>query len=965
MLAIRLLGPFSAVDDSGTDLQIGGPQSRAILALLATAWPQSLSLDRIIDGIWGEDPPASARNSVQVRVTGLRKPLQTTGAAIVRVGSGYSLQGEVSVDVVAFEQLVRQGRSALRSGESARSQRLLEDALALWRGPALDDLGSAPFVHAILPSLEQSRCDAWADLARANLRESCFAEAIGAARELLARRPYDERGWVALAVGQYWSGQQDAALHTCRQAQETLAAELGLDPTEELGRLQRQILDHQVPMGPAAGDTEPGQAAAPLPDLPFAFAGRDAELDDLADRQRHGQRLITLVGIGGIGKTSLAVALAHRVSQGGARCVLCDLTTATLSDAALHRICQGLGVEPGDDPAGALERGNPSAALILDNAEQVAGLGLVLDRLLAACPGLSIVVTSRRPTGAQREHLVFVSPLAPEAARSVLVAHAERVRPGVAERQPADVSELAEILDSIPLAIELAAGRIRSLTPQQLVLRFRTRKISVLDGWSGIALPQRQASLNAVLQESWAALPTDAKALFEVLGSFEGWVSLELLQAVAADLVGDPEPALDELVACGLVRLDVDGRIRMQGPIREFARALGDREQLDARVVAEAVALAQRHAPELIGSSAPQAVAVFQRDQDTLVMALSTAAARGDAPSASALALALNRYWLLNGEISTGRSWIERVARMTGLAPETQARMDVLAGTFASYQNDPEAAGRLQHGLRTCRALDLPVDRLIVNGWCCLAALAAHQGDLTQAQRWAAHAAEEAGRTDDPMLHALARDLVGHVASYAGDYETSLTVNLAGLADARRCGDRYDVANLLANTAIDLSYLDRAEESLAYAEEAFDLVTGMDQGPLHGTVLMARGVALACAGQPDAARIDLLEALRVAHLRHPDPLMTADLLQALGVCLAPEPAGSAAEAARCLGAAAAIYREQGLADGDRLPPMLLRQAQSIVDDLGPARYATLSALGGSDPEHTVVRLLRRVDDGHR
>jgi predicted ATPase/DNA-binding SARP family transcriptional activator len=965
VLQIRLLGPVEAVDATGLDVPVGGPQARAVLAILALAAPRGCPLERIVDGLWGEDPPASARNAVQVRVTGLRKALSGAGVDLARIGDGYVLRGPVWVDVAHFERLVRQGRAALRGGEVARARDDLVEAVALWRGAALEGMPAA-LTESWVPGLEQTRCAALADLAQAHVRAGELAEAVVSAQQLLALQRYDERGWVALAAAQYWSGQQDQALQTCRRARQTLAEDLGLDPTAALRQLEAQILTHEVPGGPATerDDSEPDAGQPQLPALPFAFAGRDTEVADLLERRRAGQRLITLVGIGGIGKTSLAVSLAHREADAGTRVAMCALATDADATAVLVRACRALGIDPGDDPAGALQGSAPHAMLVLDNAEQIPDLGAALDALLGSCPELAAVVTSRRPTGARMEHVVAVAPLGEQAARGIFVAHADRVRPGAAAGQAGAVRELCEMLDGIPLALELAAGRIRSLTPQQLLDRVQAQRISVLDGWSGVALPERQASLNTVLTESHAALPPDSARLLELLGSFEGWVSLELLEAVAGDLVDDAAEALDGLVACGLVVLDVEGRIRLQGPIRQFARALGDRAALDARVVDRAVTLAEESAAGLFGAQAAPIMAALTRDRDTLAVALNRAIATGEVAAAAALVLSLNRFWLLSGMITEGRAWIDRVAAMVGHDVETTARVEVLAGTYASYQNDPAAVGVLESALARARALDLAIDRLLVNGWCCLAALAAHRGDLDTAQHAVTEAAADAAASGEESLIALARDVAGHVAAYAGDHATSLAAALSGLADARKQGDTYDVLSLLTNAAIALTYLGRMDEGLAYADEAFDLAGSIEPGPMLVSVLLARGVALASAGRPEAARIDLLEALRIAHTRHPDPLMAGDLVGALGACAAQDPSDDLL-AARCFGAADALYTAQDLPSNDRLPAPLLDLMTATRTRLGEQRYRSMAALGASDPMHTIRRLLGTDEDPGR
>ncbi len=960
MLRVRLLGAVSAVGAGGDrdDVPLGGPKPRAVLAVLALAAPRACSYDQIVDSLWGEEPPASARNAVQVNVTGLRKALRSHGVEIERVGDGYALRGPVSVDVDEFEKLVSGGRAALRSGDVIRSAEMLSAALDLWGGRPFGGVEGAPFTDSARPLLDSTRSAALADLAEAQLRSGDTHAAVRAAQELLREHPYDERGWVALATAQYWGGQQDLALETCRRARGVLLDELGIDPTAALAEVETQILNHSLPDRSATVDPTPAAEESRLPALPGLVAGRDELVGDVLARLTGGQRLVSLVGIGGIGKTTLALATAHRLADRGQRVVFCPLETDRDAGGAMSRVCQVLGIEPEDDPVAALARALPAGVLVLDNAEQVAGFGSALDQLLSAAPEVVALVTSRRPTGARLEHAVSVPPLTSEPAEQVFLEHAERVRPGIGAGQAGPVRALCALLDGIPLALELAAGRVRTLTPQQLLNRIEDQRASILEGSSTVAVPDRQASLEVVLQEAFEALTAPGQRLFELLGSYDGWVSIELLEGSAEGWVHAFVETLDELVAYGLVSLDLDGRAQMRKPIREFAHRLGPRRDLDARVVAQAVALAANSAPRLFGAEAGRALGELNRDDDALVVGLTLAAEVGDAESVGSLALGLNRYWLLRGRLTEGNRWIRRAAATEGHSPGTSARLAILAGTYASYLNDPGTAAALTNALAQAERVGLPVDRLMVNGWCCLAAYAAHHGDFPTADRAAQEAGRLAAQSGDPGLVALARDIDGHVAAYLGDHERSLVANLSGIADAQRSGDTYDLVNLLVNTAVDLMYLDRLDEAIVYSDEAFDLTASLDVGPLLASVLLVRGSALAAAERTAAARGNLLEALLIARDRFPDPLATADILYGLGACATQELLDS--EACRCFGAAETLYAEHGLTATERVTAAIVRTQRVLRERLGDDRFTTLAALGSTDPDRAIGLLLGEV-----
>jgi predicted ATPase/DNA-binding SARP family transcriptional activator len=959
VLRIQVLGPVGATDDTiGSELirlALGGPRPRATLAILALAAPRTCTTDQIVDGLWGEDPPPSARNAVQVNVTMLRKVLRPHDVDIARVGDGYALTGSARIDIGEFDELVSAGRTALRAGDAKRSAEALTTGLELWQGTPFDGLDGAPFSGTALPVLNATRAAALADLAEAHLRIGDPAAAVATGQAMVADYPLDERGWAALATAHYCSGQQDLALDTCRRGRDLLVEELGVDPTNTLTDVEQQILDHAVPdRSPRrTAQARPELPAASMPAAPLPLVGRDDLVAEVLDRYAGGARLVTLVGMGGIGKTSVALAVAHRLAE-DRRVWFCPCETDQDGPAVWSRVLATLGVDVDDEPDTALSAARPAGVVVLDNVEQVDGIGLLVDGVLDSAPGLSLLVTSRRPTGVRAEHLVPVPALDRSAAEDLFRARAAQVGRGGLANHREQIRQLCALLDGIPLAVELAAGQVRAVTPKQLLARFESHRTSVLDGADRRVVPNRQASLRRVLQDSYDTLDDQPQRLVQLLGSLEGWVSTEFVEFAAEGWLDDVLDALGPVVDVGLVTTDDAGRVRMLGPVREFAAGLGPRAQLDERVVSTALSVAASAAPRLFGAGAAAALDEIRADADVLSGCLERLLEAGDGERAGQLVLDLNRFWLMSGRLVDGRRLIGRASHAPGAGAATATRLAILAGTYASYVNDPLAVPTLQAALAAAETLDLPIDRLLVNGWCCLAAYAGQHGDISAADAAVARAGMLADASGDRTLISLARDIAGFVAAHSGDHQRSFDHALASLDEAR-LGSHYDLAHILVTISEDLLRLDRADEALVFAEEAFDIAATIDVGPLLGHILLARGSALVASRQSAAARGCLLEALRHITERGADPVATANILVTLAAAFGQEHRDE--QACRSAGAAKTLFRGQSGTGGHVDDPEIRAALDAVRARLGEQRFESLATLGGLDPQRTIEGLL--------
>jgi DNA-binding SARP family transcriptional activator len=484
-LEFRLLGPLE-VEQNGRVLAVGGRRQRALLAVLLLHANTVVPRDRLIDALWGESPPETAANALQVAVHALRKLLGAD--RIVTRGRGYLLCVEAGeLDVERFGALCERARTE-PPGAAAET---LREALALWSGPALSDLGEAPFAAVESARLEELHLAAFEERIAADLALGRHGELVPELDALVAAHPYRERLRREHMLALYRSGRQAEALEVYQEARRTLVGELGIEPGHELQALEQAILRQDAALALPAARMK-SNIPAPLTPL----VGRRLELAALTSLVRSREaRLLTLTGPGGTGKTRLAVESAWELISDFADGV-CFVDLAAIADPELVAT-QILGsLEVDEQPGRPVEKTLKEALrgrqllLVLDKFEGVAAAGPLVTELLAAAPGLKALVTSRVVLNLYGEHEYPVPPLAlpdiehdgvERLARSEAVelfaARARAVRPTF-RLTAANVRVLAAIcvaLDGLPLAIELAAARTRELAPEAMLERLEQR----------------------------------------------------------------------------------------------------------------------------------------------------------------------------------------------------------------------------------------------------------------------------------------------------------------------------------------------------------------------------------------------------------------------------------------------------------------------------------------------------------
>ncbi len=851
-----ILGPLRVVGPDGP-VPLKAPKQRALLGMLLLNHREDVSATRLVDALWDHDPPATATKVIQVYVSQLRRALGDASPIVTRP-SGYGVElGPGQLDLERFETLLARARDA--KDRPAEAAALLDEALALFRGDPLADAqlyGPAAVEADRLASL---RLAALEDRIEADLALGRHAAAVAELQALAQEHPYRERLHSQLVLALYRSGRQADALEAYRRVRTALVEELGLDPGRELRQLEAAILTQDPSL-----DLAPAPRAAQLPVPATPLLGREDDLEAAAAMLAEpGVRLLTLTGPGGIGKSRFALELARR--HAGAR--FAALAAVEEPERVISTLAQALGaLETEDAPPfealAALLASDPSL-VVIDNFEQVLDAAPELSRLLAAAPGLQLVVTSRAPLRIGGEHELAIPPLARADAIELFVRRARALDPRAEiDREP--VAEICERLDRLPLAIELAAARTKVLSPAAILERLG-RRLDLLTSAPRDA-PQRQRTLRAAIGWSYDLLDAPGQELFPRLGVFAGGWTIEAAEvAFGAD-------ALDGIAALADQSLltHVDGRFGMLETVREYAlEQLGERGAIeDARrrhARAFATLLAGAH-DSIRGPEAPVWLARLDAERDNVHAAIEFAVADGDADTALRLVAGVWRHWLERGALTEGRALAASALALAGGPPEERQRALNGAGALAGEQGDFDAAREL---LEQALETGTPAGAARARGN--LGNLALFAGDHATAARHYEHALAFWRDYGDDWGVSLMLENLAITHNALGDRERALTLLREGLTYARVLGDPLHIASTLRTLArVELGGDGNRAEPLALLHECLALVRDLDN---------RRGIAetletLAAVAEPEvgARLLGAAEAARapIGAVRHRD-----------------------------------------------------------------------------------------------
>ena len=826
-MEFRLLGPVEVVGEGGA-VALGGPKQRALLAELLLRRGSAVPRERLVDALWGDEPPASAISSLQVYVHGLRRAV---GADRFETrGNAYRVCVEPEeLDVARFERLLAEARDA----SPAHADELLSSALGLWRGDALADLGDSP-VRAAAAALEDLRLQALELRTEARLALGEHRELLAELEELVAAEPYREKFREQLVLALYRSGRQQDALDAYQDARRALD-ELGVEPGPALRELERAVLRHDPALAPNAAPESPRLR---LPTAPTALVGRRLELTAVeAILRREDVRLVTLTGPGGTGKTRLALAVAEHLApeiRGGAAFV--DLSSIRDAELIVPTIGQAIGVADVHEVEARLA--STSLLLVLDNLEQIAAdAAPLLARVLANAPRLRVLATSRVPLriGAEQEYSVPPLPLAESVA--LFAARARAIDPAfeLDEETTVTVERICARLDGLPLAIELAAARVRTLPLTTLEHRL-DRALDVLVGGAR-DLPTRQQTLRATLDWSFALLDADAQTLLTQLSVFAGGFGLADVEAVTGH---DPIEPLSALVEAGIVRRR-DDRFTLLETVREYALDhLEEGDDVRLRHLAHYLEVAETAWEKILAGGQPERDGMFVqvREADNFRAAFGFAASRGDGRTVARLACAQRWTWLMRGQFSEGRAAFEAAV---GADVEPLLHAAVLNGlaTFALHQGDTHMADDLwtkalainrEHGDHGEAARCLAE----------LGAVAVAQRDFALAQARYEETAVLFHELGNPMREGIAVSNLAAIAANRDDLDAAVVHGERAIALQREIDDPVDLAVSLANLSPTVLRLGDVERSRVLLREAVEIAEEYGH-----TLLLAHTLAVA------------------------------------------------------------------------------------------------------------------------
>jgi predicted ATPase/DNA-binding SARP family transcriptional activator len=905
------------LDGQGHPVTVSARKQRALLAILLLHANEVVSADRLMDDLWAGEPPASAPKGLQVHVSRLRRALAEAAPhrdeRLLTQGSGYLLRvppGEL--DSERFTGLVHEAGELIEARGFEPALEKLDESLALWRGRALSDFEYDEFAQTEIARLSELRVVALEQRTAAELELGRAELLTGELERLVREHPYRERLRGQLMLALYRSGRQAEALQAYRDARAVLVDELGIEPSVELRELHDAILAQDSSL--ASSTVRAGRAGATnLPPQPRPLVGRGQELGELRGLLLADNRqIVTITGIGGSGKTRLAVAVAYELlNEFSGGVFLIRLAGVNDPESLLPMVAEAAGITGQSQlPLARVLAERLSAEptlLVLDNFEQLVAGAAILSELFQSGAQLRALVTSQVPLRIAAERIVALGPLEGDDAATLFI---DRARMAIPEFTPEGddldaVGQICAQVDRMPLAIELAAARVSTLAPPVLAQRLE-RPLALLTRGERDA-PARQRSLRAAIQWTHELLDPAQRSLFARLGVCAGAVPLTAIAAIGPAETAEPE-LLDSLAALldfsfARRQEDRDRGVRFLVPqaLRDFAleRLIESGLENDTRRLhAEHVARVA-HAARLVkwGSSDEQRAELRAISGE---IRPAVAWAREHDPERHVrLCAALTSYWVYGGVLSEVTEELERaLSSGAGSAAERAWLLTARAKCIQLQSVDYDTRGLADQALAEWRAVDDEFERAL--GLSYLSWVVRWEGRYDESIGLADESLTLLRRTDDRRL--ILRGLVFLAHAYADSRDIEHTEAVLSEADQLADGDPvWELAAVHGDCAWyrgdDLAALARYSESLAWTSTT---------GESHQMLMDMSCISLPLArlGHGEAA-LEVFELVRLERQRtgRPGELpgALADVVEAAAAArdqVGPGPADRAAARAR-------------------------------------------------------------------
>ena len=913
-----MLGPLE-VRRNGRLLSVPGGKTSELLVRLALDAGELVRTDRLLDDLWAAGGVTTRRNTLQSKVAKLRRALGDP-PVIVSGDGGYALDVEPSdVDALAVLAQTAAAAQLVDDGDDRAAADLCASTLTLFRGEVLHAAGDGDWVEAHRARLESARVTLVETQFSARLRLGDAGDLIGELDAAVRSSPFQEDLWALLITAQYRAGRQADALASYQRVRRQLADELGLEPGRQLQDLEQRILTHDASLGVndlPAGARPTVAIPGNLPSLTPELVGRESEIAALCERIAT-KRLVEIVGPGGIGKTAVAVEVGRRLATadgaGAGGVWLARLETAVTADDVVDTLIAALDV-PGGEAAMFERLKSATGLVILDNCEHVLDAAAALvGQLLDAAPDLRVLCTTQVPLDIDGEVLVDLAPLPLADAVELFSQRAAAQRPGHGTGGEEAVEDLCRSLDGLPLAIELAAARTRTLSVEEITRRLDDRFPVLSDPTS--RRPERRRALKATIRWSYELLfPDDQRGLW-ALATFAGGAPLAAVEYVLAALDVPVAAAMDvvgRLASRSLVIVDDDPasrsvRYRLLDSIRAYALEAMDEEGMAERAVAAHAAwfetaagsstegVRSRHQAEHLAFARAEranidAALSWSADRDPLVglhlvngfgwawivlgdsrgaqRSLTALAAAGEsAPAPDRADALLLAAWI---EASTGHLALarEHIAAATELADglddvERQARCAYYLAYVVSHDGEFRQALELtDHSRALLDQLNRPWEQAANALFAARAAISAGEQERSveaadQVEHWL-------GLVEDPWLRVRGEAMLGELARIQHRFDDAVLHIGQAAATSGRLGFQQTEAYQVAS-------LGRAQcQAGDYETGAATLALAIDKAEATGDVRMAAlarvhlGRVLRALGQPERART-VLEAAAAWH----------------------------------------------------------------------------------------------------